>query len=366
LSCYHVWEEAPDEDNLRDIHIEEVEGEREVEVPPIESEFISTSIKVKKFDIGTIENLKMASIGDYWDEKIVEIITKLLCEYNDLFPTTFIEMKGIVGKLGEMKIPLRPEVRPIRQQPYRLNPIYKKKFKNHRTSGRIKMDKPNGSSGEKQGGIRICVDLRKLNDACLHDPFPTPFMDEVLENIRGHKVYSFTDGFSGYHHIKIVEEDRYKTTFFIEWGSYHYIVMPFVLKNAPTIFSRVVIVVFKEFIHQFLEGYLDNWTIYSLLKEHVEVLWLMLERCRQCQISLNIKKCIFRTLFGILLGHIVCKQGLLVDPKNIVVIVNLPPPKKICQLRETLGHTGYYKFFIKGYVQITAPMEKLLRKDTKF
>jgi hypothetical protein len=57
----------------------------------------------------------------------------------------------------------------------------------------------------------------------------------------------------------------------------------------------------------------------------------------------------FWTPFGILLGHIVCKQGLLVDPANIVVIVNLPPPDSMHQLRETLGHTGYYKKFIKGY-----------------
>ena len=50
-----------------------------------------------------------------------------------------------------------------------------------------------------KGEIRICVDLRKLNDACLHDPFPTPFIDEVLDNVRGQEVYSFNDGFSGYH-----------------------------------------------------------------------------------------------------------------------------------------------------------------------
>jgi hypothetical protein len=81
--------------------------------------------------------------------------------------------------------------------------------------------------------------------------------------------------------------------------------MPFGLKNAPTIFSRVVIDSFKEFIHQFLEVYMDDWNVYSLLKDHVEVLRLMLEICRQCQISLNIKKCIFGTPFGILLGHIV-------------------------------------------------------------
>jgi hypothetical protein len=99
----------------------------------------------------------------------------------------------------------------------------------------------------------------------------------VLENFGGHEAYSFTDGFLGYHQIKITQEDRYKTTFTMEWGSYQYKVMPFGLKNAPTIFSRVVIAVFKEFIHQFLEVYLDDWTIYSLLKNHVEVLHLMLE-----------------------------------------------------------------------------------------
>jgi hypothetical protein len=174
----------------------------------------------------------------------------------------------------------------------------------------------------KQGGIRICVYLRKINDTFLHEPFPTPFTDEVLENMGGQEAYSFTDGFSRYHQIKIDPEDRYKTIFSTEWGSYIYTIMPFGLKNAPAIFSRVVIAYFKEFIHQFLEVYLDDYIVYSILKDHVEVLRLMLERCRQCHISLTIKKFIFGTPFGILLGHIMCKKGLLVDPAKIVVIVN--------------------------------------------
>jgi hypothetical protein len=219
---------------------------------------------------------------------------------------------------------------------------------------------------KKTGGIRICVDLRKLNDACLHDPFPTPFTDEVLENVGGQEAYSFTDGFSGYHQIKIAQEDRYKTTFATEWGCYQYTVMSFGLKNAPTIFSRVVVAAFKEFIHKFLEVYLDDWTIFSLLKDHVELLHLMLDKCRQYQISLNLKKCIFCAPFGILLGHVVCKQGLLMDPAKIVVIVDLPPPTSVRQLKSTLGHTGYYRKFIKGYAQITTPMEKLLKKEVKY
>lgn len=64
------------------------------------------------------------------------------------------------------------------------------------------------------------MDLRKLNDACLHDPFPTLFRDDVLENVGGQEVYSFTDGFLGYHHIRITSEDRHKTTFAKKWGCY--------------------------------------------------------------------------------------------------------------------------------------------------
>jgi hypothetical protein len=89
--------------------------------------------------------------------------------------------------------------------------------------------------------------------------------------------------------------------------------------------------------------------MFSLLKYHIEILRLMLDRCRQCKISLNLKKFIFYVPFGILLSHVVCKQGLLVDPANIAVILDLQPPTSAIYLIETLGHKGYYRKFIKGY-----------------
>lgn len=106
--------------------------------------------------------------------------------------------------------------------------------------------------------IRICVDLRKLNDTYVHDPFPTQFTDEVLENVGGKEAYSFTDGFSAYHQIKIVPGDRSKTTFTTKWGFLQYTIMPFGLKNTSAIFSSIVVVAFKEYIHKFLEVYLDD------------------------------------------------------------------------------------------------------------
>jgi hypothetical protein len=84
-------------------------------------------------------------------------------------------------------------------------------------------------------------------------------------------------------------------------------------------FSKFMVATFKEFIHKFLEVYLDDWIVFSLLKDHIEVLRIMLDRCRQCHLSLNLKKCILSALVGILLAHVVCKQGILVDLTKIVV-----------------------------------------------
>ena len=64
-----------------------------------------------------------------------------------------------------------------------------------------------------------------------------------------------------------------------------------------------------------------------------------------------------------LLGHVVFHDGIMVDSVEFVIILYLPPPTSVTQLRSVLGHTGYYRNFIRGYVEITAPMEKLLKKD---
>jgi len=111
---------------------------------------------------------------------------------------------------------------------------------------------------------------------------------------------------------------------------------------------------------------MDNWTVYSLLKKHTSLLRVMFKRCRQLQISLNLKKCIFAVPFGTLLGHIMCKDGVCVDLAKIAAIIHMEPPHNIKQLRETLGHTGYYRRFIKNYATITAPMERLLKKMEEF
>ena len=151
-------------------------------------------------------------------------------------------------------------------------------------------------------------------------------------------MYSFTDGFSGYHQVRITKEDLHKTTFVTKRGCYQYTVMPFGLKNAPIVFSRIVVSSFKYFIHKFIEVYFDDWTEFGLVRDHIESLCMMLGRCRQYQISLNSKKCIFCAPFGVLLGHFLCCDEILVDLTKFVIILDLPPPTSVTQVKPVLGH----------------------------
>ena len=79
-------------------------------------------LKIRKVNIGMEENPNFANVGDYWDDEMMDKIIDLLHEFQDLFPMNFFEMKGILGYLGEMNIPLKLGTKPIRHWPYRPNP----------------------------------------------------------------------------------------------------------------------------------------------------------------------------------------------------------------------------------------------------
>lgn len=115
----------------------------------------------------------------------------------------------------------------------------------------------------------------------------------------------------------------------MEWGLYAYHVMPFGIKNVPAIFSQIVVTVFRYYIHWFLEVYIDDWVVYSLLKKHASLLRVMFDQCKQLQISLNLKKRIIAVLFGTLLGHIICKESVCVDHAKVVAIVNMDLPNNV-------------------------------------
>ena len=195
--------------------------------------------------------------------------------------------------MREMKLDLLPNENPIKKRPHMLSHKYKDIVKNEINNmlkegiiypiNQSELDSPMVIQPKKHDPkkLKVCVDFRWLNRVTLTDPFPTPFTGEIINEVEGHECYSFTDKFSRYNQVPIAKEDQHKTTFFYEFGSSAYIFMPFGLKNSPIVFYTIVIKSFQEYLYKTMAFYFNDWTIYSLLKEHVKWIKLMLEICRE-------------------------------------------------------------------------------------
>ena len=114
MKCYDILGELEDDDELCNINIPDIEGSRDVAALDVPTDPMTQPLKIKKVNIGTEENPKFSNIGDYSDEEAMVKITDLMHEFQDLFPMKFSEMKGILGDLGEMKISLKPDAKPVR------------------------------------------------------------------------------------------------------------------------------------------------------------------------------------------------------------------------------------------------------------
>eukprot|EP00253_Pinus_taeda_P035396 PITA_35396 len=220
---------------------------------------------------------------------------------------------------------------------------------------------------KKNGKWRVCIDYRELNKATLKDHFPLPVIDQVLDTLAVKKYFSFLDGFSGYNQIQVAPKDQDKTTFTYPWGTFAYRVLPFGLCNAPATFQRVVLGIFSDLIHDCVEVYMDDFTVYGdSFEEALENLEKFLIRCKETNISVSHEKCFMMFTEGIVLGHHILGDGIKVDKSKVEVISKLPIPNCQKDVKSFLGFTGYYIIFIENFTKIASPLFKLLTKDYEF
>ena len=106
--------------------------------------------------------------------------------------------------------------------------------------------------------LRMCVDFTDLNKACPKDPYPLPRIDQIVDSTAGCDLLCFLDAFSGYHQIKMAEEDAEKTAFITPEGCFYYICMPFRLKNAGSTFQRAMRECLGPQIGRNVEAYIDD------------------------------------------------------------------------------------------------------------
>ena len=199
------------------------------------------------------------------------------------------------------------------------------------------------------------------------DHFPLPFMDQLLERVSGHPFYYFLDGYSGYFQIEIAVDDQEKTTFTCPFGTYAYRRMPFGLCNAPTTFQRCMLSIFSDMVERIMEVYMDDITVYEeSFDECLVRLETVLHRSIEKNRVLNWEKCHFMVNQGIVLGHIISERGIEVDKAKVDLISKFPSPTNVKIVRQLLGHSGFYRRFIRDFSKIAKPLYKLLEKDAKF
>ena len=155
------------------------------------------------------------------------------------------------------------------------------------------------------------MDFRDLNKACPKDAFPLPIPDILLDNVVGHQMFPFMDGFSGYNQIRMAPEDEEKTAFYTPVGTYCYTVMPFGLKNAGATYQRAMQHIFADMLHQEMEDYVDDIIVKSKTrKDHLSTLIKVLQCCRAYNLRLNPRKCAFGVSSGQFLGFLVHQRGI--------------------------------------------------------
>ncbi|GJR33908.1 putative reverse transcriptase domain-containing protein [Tanacetum coccineum] len=214
---------------------------------------------------------------------------------------------------------------------------------------------------------------KRPEDVPIVQDFPEVFLEDLpgssirTRQLQGSSVYSKIDLRSGYHQLRVREEDILKTAFRTRYGHYEFQVMPFGLTNAPAVFMDLMNRVCKPYLDKFVIVFIDDILIYSKSKqEHEEHLKIILELLKKEELYAKFSKCEFWIPKVQFLGHVIDSEGIHVDPAKIESIKDWTSPKSPTEIRQFLGLAGYYRRFIEGFSKIAKPMTKLTQKKVKF
>jgi hypothetical protein len=172
---------------------------------------------------------------------------------------------------------------------------------------------------------------------------------------------------SGYHQLRIKEDDVPKTAFKTRFGHYEFTVLPFGLTNAPGVFMSLMNGVFREYLDKFVQVFIDDILIYSrTMEEHDEHLRLVLQCLREHKLYGKLSKCSFYQSRIHYLGHVISGEGIAVDPAKVEAIMEWPAPTNVTEVRSFMGLAGYYRRFVEGFSRIANPITELQKKNKKF
>lgn len=266
---------------------------------------------------------------------------------------------------------------PLKQKPYRHSPekeaYIRKEVDQLLKLGLIEPSfSPWGSPvllvNKKDGGLRMCIDYRKLNSLTKKDAYPLPLIEDCLERCKNAKWMTIIDLADAYHHIPMAPGSEAATAFCTKDGLYHWRVMPYGATGCPGAFQRYVDRVLTGLNGVICTAYFDDIVIYTdgTFEQHLKDLERVLKRLSDHHLRARIHKCHFAYDEIIFVGHQVKNGTIRPDPDKLKAIADLKPPEDITHLKSFLGLVNYYRKFVPGFAKIALPLYALTKKGVNW
>ena len=304
----------------------------------------------------------------------LDTLKKLCLEFADVF-----SVDNEVGEfppelLPKFKIVLKEGAKPRQQRPYRLSK-HEEEWLRDQIFQLVKLGVARKCEDyswvspvvivkhPRTGDLRMCLDLRALNEATEPMVYQMPRVDECISGMKGCDFFSHLDVRRGFWHMPIEQEHCALTSFGTPWGVYCFTRTPFGLVNAPAAYQQCMDTVFKGL--QSSKTYMDDTFCYTKgWDSHISALRDIFERCRKFG-KLHWEKCNFGVRSVKCLGYIVSADGVMVDPSKVEAILKLPQPQCPKDVKSFLGMAGYFRHFIDAFAKVSAPLAYLTKKSVK-
>ena len=277
-----------------------------------------------------------------------------------------------LGNMGEeYQIKLKPDPQPhalftSRNVPLPLRRRVQQELNRMESIGVIsKVDKPTiwcagmVAVPKTNGSIRICVDLRQLNQSILREVHPMPRVDDTLAQITNARFFTKLAAISGFWQIPLSSDSKLLTTFITPFGRYCFNKLPFGISSAPEHFQKRMSNILRG-----LEGVLcqtDDVLIFGKdIHEHDSRLTATLEKIQLAGVTLNPETCEFRKTRLKFLGHVIDRDGIRADPEKTSAIRNMDPPRNVSELRRFMGMVNQLGKFSKKLAELSQPLRALL------